>query len=212
MNFLKCFLLFIGLSVPVADATALEQHSRFGELNGRSRVVFGVGFRGQTGTTSDATLGGSEHLALGFSYSRWLRENLAVSATMSILSPEVGARIGPVAVTTNGVVAALVGARLYLPDLGSSSTVKPYVTGSVGPYIGSGKEVGTYSTKSVTVVSPGAHAGAGLDIQLHRSFMLGIRGGYHFMSDFSRPLAGRDNYSGFELGVEVSWLFGEPGR
>ena len=112
-------------------------------------------------------------------------------------------------VTTNGVVAALFGARLYLPDLGSSSNIKPYVTGSVGPYIGSGKEVGTHTTKSVTVVSPGAHAGAGLDLQLHRSFMLGIRGGYNFMSDFSRPLAGRDNYSGFELGMEFSWLFGK---
>ena len=104
------------------------------------------------------------------------------------------------------------GARLYLPDLGSSSNVKPYLTGSVGPYIGSGKEVGTHSTKSVTVVSPGAHVGAGLDVQLHRSFIPGLRGGYHFMSDFSRPLAGRDNYSGFELGLEFSWLFGGPGR
>ena len=208
MNFIKYLLVLICIYIPVSGAAASEDASRFSELNGRSRVVFGVGFRGQSGTTSQATLGGSEHLALGFGYSHWLRENLAMSVTMSILSPEVGTQIGPVAFTTNGVVAALVGARLYLPGLGSSSTVKPYVTGSVGPYIGSGKEVGTHATKSVAFVSPGAHAGAGLDIQLHHSFMLGVRGGYHFMSDFSQPLAGRDNYSGFELGVEVSWLFG----
>ena len=38
MNFLKCFLLFIGLSVPVTDASALEQHSHFGELQLRPRI------------------------------------------------------------------------------------------------------------------------------------------------------------------------------
>ncbi len=39
--------------------------------------------------------------------------------------------------------------------------------------------------------------------------MPGIRGGYHFMSGFSQPSAGNDNYSGFELGLEVSRLFGK---
>jgi hypothetical protein len=209
MRIIRYLPVLICLFVQPAGASSSVQHSRFGELNGRSRVVFGFGFRSQSDTTSQATLSGSEHLTLGFSYSHWLRENLALSVTMSILSPEVGTQIGPVAFTTNGVVAALVGARFYLPDLGSSSTVKPYVTGSVGPYIGSGKEIGAHTTKTVTVVSPGAHVGAGLDFQLHRSFMLGLRGGYHFMSDFSQPLAGQDSFSGFELGVEVSWLFGK---
>jgi hypothetical protein len=29
------------------------------------------------------------------------------------------------------------------------------------------------------------------------------------MSDFSRPIGSRDNYSGFELGLGFSWLFGK---
>jgi hypothetical protein len=69
--------------------------------------------------------------------------------------------------------------------------------------------VRAYRTRTLTVVSPGGHVGGGLDIQFHRDFMLGVRGGYNFMSDFSQPLAGRDNFSGFEMGVEISWVFGQ---
>jgi hypothetical protein len=187
--------------------------SPFGKLAGRSRIGASFGFR--SGSRQSAYRGygttivsGAEHLTLGFGYAYWLREDLTLNLSMSILAPEVGVHVGPVSVTTNGVVAALAGVRWYPPNLGSP-TVKPYVTASLGPYIGSGVEVRAYRTKTLTVVSPGGHVGGGLDIQFHRDFILGVRGGYNFMSDFSQPLAGRDNFSGFEMGVEISWVFGQ---
>ena len=203
-----------------SDETASEQdilaenqpnQSPFGNLVGRSRV--GASFSFRSGNTQyaghgTAVISGTENLALGFEYAYWLRETLTLNVSMSVLAPEVGVRAGPVSVNTNGVVAVLAGVRWYVPNIGSP-TVKPYLTGSIGPYIGSGVEVRAYTTKRETEVSPGGQVGAGLDIQLHRDLMLGVRGGYNFMSDFSQRLAGRDNYSCFQIGVEISWVFGE---
>ena len=42
-----------------------------------------------------------------------------------------------------------------------------------------------------------------------RHFMVGIQGGFNLMSDFNEPLAGRKNFSGFELSIGASWLFGK---
>lgn len=195
--------------LPEGQATA----SPFGNLAGRSRI--GASFSFRSGNAQHTGWGhgtnvfsGAENLALGFGYAYWLQENLALNLSMSILAPEVGVRVGPASVTTNGIVAALAGLRWYPPGVGSP-TAKPYLTGSIGPYIGSGVEVRAYRTRTQTVVSPGGHVGGGLDIQFHRDFILGIRGGYNFMSDFSQPIAGRDNFSGFEMGVEISWVFGK---
>ena len=205
---------------PESGETASDQNvvqenqvaaSPFGSLLGRSRI--GASFSFRSGNTQQAGYGmtvisGAENLALGFGYSYWLREDLTLNVSMSFLAPEVGVRAGPVSFNTNGVVAVLAGIRWYVPSM-ASPTVKPYLMGSIGPYVGSGVEVRSFTTSRVTEVSPGGYAGAGLDIQLHRDFMLGLRGGYNFVSDFSQPVAGRDNFSGFQIGVEVSWIFGE---
>jgi hypothetical protein len=55
----------------------------------------------------------------------------------------------------------------------------------------------------------GGSAGIGVDLQMGRSWMLGASAGYNFMSDLEAPNSPRDNYSGFEMGVSLSWLFGK---
>lgn len=200
------------VSEQITLAEAQPTPSPFGNLAGRSRIGASFGFRSGNAQHGwghrTSIVSGAENLTLGLGYAYWLREDLTLNLSMSILAPEVGVHVGPASVTTNGIVAALAGLRWYPPDIGSP-TVKPYVTGSIGPYIGSGVEVRIYRTRTLTVVAPGGHIGGGLDIQFHRDFMLGVRGGYNFMSDFSEPLAGRDNFSGFEMGVEISWIFGQ---
>lgn len=189
----------------------------FGGLTGRSRLGFSLGIRNQAGNTQPLTyaISDAENLALGFCSSYWLRENLAVSFTFSVLAGSVNWNADSVALTTSGVTSALIGVRYYAKDLGSSQIVKPYVTASVGPYIASVDETGPYGSFSSHKATGGGQIGAGLDMQVSRSFMLGVRSGYNFMSDFSSPLAGSHDYSGFELDVEFSWLFGKgkaPGR
>ena len=39
--------------------------------------------------------------------------------------------------------------------------------------------------------------------------MLGGRVGFNFQTDFSSPVSGRDNYSGVEAGISLSFLLGK---
>ena len=54
----------------------------------------------------------------------------------------------------------------------------------------------------------GGRLGGGTDVLLGRHFMVNASAGYNLVSDFSEPVGGRDNYSGFEMRVGVSWSFG----
>jgi hypothetical protein len=38
---------------------------------------------------------------------------------------------------------------------------------------------------------------------------IGVNAGYNWMADFSRPIGGRDNYSGFQVAVGIGFLFGK---
>jgi hypothetical protein len=170
-----------------------------------------AGFRSssESAQPSGVSIVGTDNLALGFGYSYWVRENLAITFTHSILTGDVKWNAGSRALSTEGVTSALFGARLYFKEIGSSTVIRPYVIGGVGPYLASVNESGPTGRTSSTTVSGGGEVGAGMDFQLSRSLMLGARGGYDFMSDFANPLAGKTNYGGFELVVEVSWLFGK---
>jgi hypothetical protein len=55
----------------------------------------------------------------------------------------------------------------------------------------------------------GGRLGAGLDAHVARSWSIGVEGGYTWMPDFSQPVGIRDNYSGFDVGVSIGWLFGK---
>ena len=91
--------------------------------------------------------------------------------------------------------------------------MKPYVDLSIGPVFGefSGASVGVGGTHAgeVVEVSVGGLVGGGVDFHVSRGFSLGVSGGYRWMGDFSRPIGARDNYSGFELTLNIGWLFGE---
>ena len=60
----------------------------------------------------------------------------------------------------------------------------------------------------MTTAAAGLQLGGGFDVQITRSFMMGARAGYNFVSDFATPLDGEDNFSGFEIGIEFGWVFG----
>jgi hypothetical protein len=90
--------------------------------------------------------------------------------------------------------------------------VKPWLDVALGPVIGatSGASVsarGTYAGDSVEVTLGGL-VGAGVDFHLSRGFSLGLSAGYQWMDDFSQPVGGRTDYSGFELALNIGWLFG----
>jgi len=193
-------------------------------LKGRSRLELRFGawehgwgsYHVGAGSWGVVTRSGSDNATGSLGYSRWLREDLAVTFSITGLGGEAevvtGAHDWYTTVDSSGVGSFLVGLRKYI---WGSETVKPYLAGSLGPYIGGTSVVETRSPGHSYVeeraeVAFGGHVGAGFDVRLGRNWMLGISGGYNFMSDFRHPIGGRDNYGGGEMGVSFSWLFGGP--
>ncbi len=153
----------------------------------------------------------------GLTLGCWITEDFSVNLSYSALGSEVANIVGPPSVDSRlsrvdislASVQLGVGRHFDLPYL--SPLLKAQVSTSVGSFIGhvDGRTVGEAPLAwKRTMRSVGGQIGAGIDLQINRHVMLGARGGYNLMADFEEPLGGRDNYSGAEFSLGLSWLFG----
>lgn len=214
--------LCLGLLLPWSVALYagdLEKHSRLALTLGRwqqgeeSRQFNQVGpYLIQTTAPKGSTLG-------ALSYAYWMKENFAFNFTLALISFKArsqvefagasSARFIGLSRHTVRIFPMLFGIRYYLP---AWSLFRPYLAGSVGPYFaaeGRHEIEGQVIQDSRTMTALGSHCGGGLAIQLSRRFMIGANAGYNFLTGYSRSLSGRDNYSGQELSVGMSLLFGK---
>lgn len=225
-------------AVLLALVVAWSATAQAGALEKRSRLELRFGLWNLTQATnvlesgSVQTTAGSSGMVGSFTYAYWLRENLAVNLTVGVLAAETTSHVGPQRVLqrTAGVIPVLLGVRYYPSESTLKTPFRPYLAVAAGPFVGfeskndiawdtdlasqyifqpgqqtasgSGVQGSRYTTTF------GAHLGGGVDIQLSRHFMLGANVGYNFMAGFSDPLGGRDNYSGPELAIGLSFLFG----
>lgn len=210
-----CCLLFLGLALAADPPSPLDAQS----LAGRSRIELrmGVGFKSNAGTTASPDGTTTEVQASGLlgsiGYSRWFDDRLAVVLSVGLLAADAESTAGASGVVNRSaaVVPILVGVRYYFPESSFTTAWRPFVSAEAGPVIGSESrsEVGAVVVnESVTGGAFDARLGAGVDIQLSRTFMLGLTGGYHFMTDFTEPIAGEVNHSGPDAGLSISVLFG----
>jgi len=195
-------------------------HSR--PLEKRSRIELRLGFWGQGEERRETTQAGqygvettakSGDVLIALSYGRWLQENLSLNLTLSALAGEASSRVGSLGVSTHSVsvLSVLLGVRYYLPESTFKTPFRPYLAASVGPYIGAEakNEVGSQIiSESQTLGSFGGNLGAGLDVEFGQHFMAGVNVGYNLMMDFSESIGGRDNYSGPECSIGISYLLG----
>lgn len=155
-------------------------------------------------------------------YGYWLQENLSVNLSLGMMAVEADSRAGiatdsrmwslGVSQHSVAVVPLLLGLRYYIPPPAPDTPVRPYVAAGTGVYLGyeARNEVGLRMLQeSRTLTAAGGHLGGGIDIQAGRHVMVGVNAGYHFVTDFTEPLGGRENYSGPEFGIGISWLFGK---
>lgn len=191
-----------------------------GELNGRHRLELRLGYFGQGGSTVLSNAGGVsqtvgvEHFSAGAGYSYWIRPDLALSLTASSLDSAVETGISRgVSSGLRSVASLLVGLRRDFPSSGGPARLRPYLSAALGPYFASeivsrtGARGVANATRTTTAF--GGQVGGGLDVQLSGLVMLGARAGYNFMTDFPSPVGSKVNYSGFEAGVSLSFLFGK---
>jgi hypothetical protein len=187
---------------------------------GRHRLSFSPGFWStpSRGTSSAVVRSGWDNnsFSSGMLYTHYLNENLAVTAGFNVLEMGEGT-----VVTREGtfsgsstLYAIPIGAR-WFPErtISRSGTTRPFLAAALGPIIGEavGSDVigGTVESGGHTETAALAYLGGGVDFHIGRSWALGVGAGYNLMSDFARPVAGHDNYSGFELRIGFGWVFGK---
>jgi hypothetical protein len=163
---------------------------------------------GETETTTKA--GG---FMGGLTYSYWLQEDLAMSISLLGMVGDLETKTATSEVSTHTVTVApiLMGVRYYLPRSSFETSWRPFLSVGMGPYIGTETKSEINQTVLVeqsTVTAFGGFLGGGIDFILSRHFTIGLNTGYHFMTDFSEPLGGRDNYSGPEFSIGFGYVFG----
>jgi hypothetical protein len=183
---------------------------------GRHRIEMRSGMwrKGDNGATITAGSGTLDQFG-GFAYTRFVREDLAVTFSTEAFPVESGTSVGD-----NGVGAGTVGG--YWLPLGirwnpfkgdhRNQPFKPFIAVSAGPVIGlsSGSFVGrTTSVGDTTRATVGGHFGGGFDVHVTRAFSIGLDVGYNLMVNFSEPVGLRDNFNGAQVALGVGWVFGK---
>ena len=116
----------------------------------------------------------------GFGYTRYVREDLAVTISVDSFGVDSGASVGPNGVGAGNVggLAVPIGIR-WNPIKGDHrrQSLKPFLALGVGPVVGiaEGSFVGkTISSGTVTRSTVGGQFGGGFDVHLARSVSLGV--------------------------------------
>ena len=129
------------------------------------------------------------------------------------------------------VMPLLFGVRYYWPL--APSPFRPYVVASAGSYFlqdvwqdDSGiwqydreeeddddedddEDRGQLVQEIRAQASLGTYIGGGVDFAIGRYFMLGASAGYHLIANFAEPIRSRKNFSGPELSISLSLLWGK---
>jgi hypothetical protein len=191
-------------------------------VTGRNRLDLRLGMwnvsGGLAGGISTGITSGSEVLDLvaGLRYTRFLREDLAVAVDVKSFAMAAGDSVGVGGVFSGSQAIVALPLEVQFNPLSGvlhTRSVKPYLLAGVGPVIGASEGssvgIGGIFSGSRTEATVGGPVGIGVDFHLSRHFSLGVNGGYIWMADFSAPIGGRNNYSGFELSLSIAWLFGK---
>ncbi len=115
--------------------------------------------------------------------------------------------------TTNHAVAIMpimLGLRTYIFHA-LDTGFQPYFLAAGGPVIGmeATQKVGLVTVnESHTETTVGAKLGAGVNMLLTNWFSIDVSGGYMFMSDFSAPLNGTENFGGWNASFGISFFLG----
>jgi len=189
-------------------------------LDGRNRIdIRWTISRQQDGWASVEQPGGVVETSVagfggGLDYYRWFREDLALAISASGRAVDATTYVGfpGTATEATAVSSLLVGVRWY-PTSRPTASVRPWVSGMLGPYIGSGTSTRAGMPGSVVetkvLAVPGAYLGAGVDFRIGGHFMLGISVGADLPADFSEELAGTKNYRALQMGMSFGWAWGK---
>ena len=158
---------------------------------------------------------GSDGFAGALGYDSFTREDLALGISVGVLDGETSTAVGPTGTSSSSasVVHILLGVTYYPEALRIGQTLRPWVSGSAGPYIGASTNSQTapvVSSETVTETVLGARLAAGIDWHVGRQLKLGLTFGYHLVEEFDQLIGNTDDYSGAEVSLLLGLHFGRP--
>ena len=186
-------------------------------VTGRNRFELLVGMSPSGDTISQPTVvtGSTSGVFGGIRYTRYVRENLAVTFSIEGFEVDGGTTVGPGFVSTGGTGGARMPMGIRWNPFKAEhrlQPLKPFLTAGVGPVIvahgGTFIASGSVSTGGNTRATIGGHLGGGFDLHVARSFSLGLGVGYNAMANFSEPVGGYKNFNGVQVSLGIGWLFG----
>ena len=211
------FLLFILFTQFNGFAQSESSEKTF--LKGRSGIDLHIGLYDNSGTTKISvspevvTTNASTGFMGAISYQYWFQDFLSFGISLGalVINATTSTQATDISTETATVAPLIIGINYYPLQASQQSTVLPYLSGYIGPYIGvySKNEIETIVVGSETIVETafGARLGAGLDLLIADIFKLGIGADYHFVTDFSRPIGGETNYSGPSYSLTFGFVF-----
>lgn len=170
------------------------------ELRGRHSVTMGVGLLPDA-QVSPGTVQSTGFLA-SVAYAYWPHDEWGLEASASWLDAKVAGG------SAASITALLMGVSYHPSALAIGSVVRPYLSGAIGPYIGSetGGTVRTVGVRTTAVV--GARLGLGVDAFAWRWLRLGVRAAYHATPKFGDDLGRLQDGSGGQLSLEIGVALG----
>ena len=211
------FLLFISYTQFNGFAQSESSENTF--LKERSGIDLHIGLYDNSGTTKISvspevvTTNASTGFMGAISYQYWFQDFLSFGISLGalVINATTSTQATDISTETATVAPLIIGINYYPLQASQQSTVLPYLSGYIGPYIGvySRNEIETIVVESETIVETafGARLGTGLDFLIGDIFKLGIGIDYHFVTDFSRPIGGKTNYSGPSYSLTFGFVF-----
>ncbi len=193
-----------------ANSSLLNKHS----------LTIQIGFSGQaTNSTSLSETGiaattSANGPTVFLSYSYWFKANWAFFVKSGALQVEAKNQTEGYEVfsETGVVIPLLLGAKFQPETISAGKAIRPFLSVSLGPYLGFGTQSSaglSVSNKTSAETALGARVGIGIDAFFGTHFLLGFDAGYHLVSDFSTPIANQENYSGGEVLLTLGFIWGE---
>ena len=204
----------VSLCLVLAAMTSLV-FGQPGPLKGSSSFEVNIGLWNEAQAGQQISMSGIKQSAKasgfvgGVGYSYWMREYLAATIDVSMLSGEASSTISVLNIQqrTNSVVSVLIGMRYYLPEPEPEDRVRPFVALGIGSYIGSEAENSVFvqSAHSESVI--GGRLGVGIDALLGSWFKLNATVAYNLMADFKTPVGARSSFNGYDMSFGFGFVF-----
>lgn len=194
------------------SSTAIAQNY---QLKGRSSIGFNLGVHTNAESSSSVSVSviKTNVAASGFIgnmfFAHWIEEDLAVKFSVGLLRSSADVKVDLFTTTeqVSSVIPILLGMNYYIPNPNETSSFRPFITASMGMYIGNETKNSILTQDVRTEAAMGGRVGAGMEFILGSHFILGANLGYNIMSDFNKPVAGKDNYNGADFSFQLNYVF-----